>query len=74
MWLDCYELLDACAPCLMHVQEQAKLYLSLDDLAAAQHFPGMSAMAPTRPPLFVLDVQHLLLQAFQGHTASFKPR
>jgi len=51
------------------LQERPKLYLTVDKL-------GQSADHSVQCPdgLFVYDVQHLLLYALQGGTASYKPR
>ena len=51
------------------LQQQPKLYLTVEKL-------GQSATDLVQCPddLFVFDVQHLLLYALQGGTASYKPR
>jgi len=51
------------------LQEWPKLYLTVDKLGqSADHFVQCS------DGLFVYDIQHLLLYALQGGTASYKPR
>jgi len=51
------------------LQQLPKLYLTVEKL-------GQSAGCFVQCPdgLFVYDVQHLLLYALQGGTASYKPR
>ena len=58
--MNCYEIV---------LQELPKLYLTVDRL-------GERADRFVQCPdgLFVYDVQHLLLYALQGGTASYKPR
>ncbi|XP_033737235.1 RNA exonuclease 5-like [Pecten maximus] len=55
--------------------ERAKIFLTLDDLAS--DYGAMlckESPAPTLPPLFMMDVQHLMLYAIQGNISSYRPR
>ncbi|XP_013390047.1 uncharacterized protein LOC106158544 isoform X2 [Lingula anatina] len=67
--------------------QRPKIFLTLDDIQpyvpTPQHFPTIPPqisgkeeleMPSYQPHLFMLDVQHLLLYAIQGNTASYKPR
>jgi len=58
--MDCVEIL---------LQQLPKLYLTVENLDQSA---GRYVQCPDG--LFVNDVQHLLLYALQGGTASYKPR
>lgn len=55
--------------------EKSKVFLTLDELAL--DYGAMlckESPAPSLPPLFMMDVQHLLLYAIQGNLSSYRPR
>jgi len=51
------------------LQQLPKLYLTVEELG-----PSVGQFSQSSGGLFVFDVQHLLLYALQGGTASYKPR
>ncbi|XP_060076075.1 RNA exonuclease 5-like isoform X2 [Ylistrum balloti] len=56
-------------------QDKSKLFLTLDDLASEYGVMlCKESPVPTLPPLFMMDVQHLLLYALQGNLSSYRPR
>ncbi|XP_021379448.1 putative RNA exonuclease NEF-sp isoform X2 [Mizuhopecten yessoensis] len=55
--------------------DKPKVFLTLDALAL--EYGAMlckESLISTLPPLFMLDVQHLLLYAIQGNLSSYRPR
>jgi len=51
------------------LQQLPKLYLTVEKLG-----PSSDRFVQCPDGLFVFDIQHLLLYALQGGTASYKPR
>jgi hypothetical protein len=51
-----------------------KVFLTLDELIRDDPVQTEVGEVKVPPPLFMADVQHLLLYALQGKDASIKPR
>lgn len=56
------------------LQQRPKVFLTLDELAQDDPVQTDINKLKVPPPLFMADVQHLLLYALQGQQASIKPR
>lgn len=54
--------------------QRPKVFLTLDELARDDPVQTLLGEVKVPPPLFMADVQHLLLYAMQGIQASIKPR
>ncbi|KAL4239595.1 exonuclease [Mactra antiquata] len=54
--------------------QRPKLFMTLDELAQDDPLQTDPEEVKVPPPLFMADVQHLLLYALQGMQASIKPR
>ncbi|XP_005109233.1 uncharacterized exonuclease C637.09 [Aplysia californica] len=54
--------------------QKPKVFLTLEDMVPFRPVPGEPLEPDVIPPLFVMDLQQLLLYGAQGNVASFKPR
>ena len=62
------------SPVFVLFQQKPKLFLTLDELTRDHPVESGTDEVKPIPPLFITDVQHLLLYALQGVYASIKPR
>ncbi|GFO38892.1 Cg8368, isoform a [Plakobranchus ocellatus] len=54
--------------------QKPKVFLTLEEMVAFRPMPEKPVTEDEIPPLFVMDLQHLLLHGIQGNRASYKPR
>ncbi|CAL1535624.1 unnamed protein product [Lymnaea stagnalis] len=54
--------------------QKPKLFLTLEEMVPFRPLPNEPVSEDEIPPLFVMDLQQLLLYGIQGNMASYKPR
>lgn len=58
----------------LYMKLKPKVFLTLDELTRDDPLQTEPGEVKVPPPLFMADVQHLLLYGLQGNDASMKPR
>ena len=55
-------------------QQKPKVFLTLEEMVPFRPMPNEPVEEDEIPPLYVMDLQQLLLYGIQGNRASYKPR